>query len=183
MAKFPHSTVIVLTHIKRIENIDPKKFDVVYTAFEQGFTKRFKYQNFPLCEGLQSPRLPTKDRAIKELQRLAENNEILLGNTVHPHKITAVDSVTSERVEIEVHSRKIEFSDLRQFTLKRHQKYLRAPGTKYEDLDKKQILSMLEDYAAHQENHASLDENELRNLAMVVIWAPEKKLQIFRVSL
>ena len=40
MAKFPHSTVIVLTHIKRIENIDPKMFDVLYTAFVQGVTKR-----------------------------------------------------------------------------------------------------------------------------------------------
>ena len=108
--------------------------------------------------------MPTKDRAIKELKRLAENIEILLGNAVHRQKITAVDPVTSERVEIEVHSRKIEVSDWRQFTLKRHQKYLRAPDTKYEDLDKKQILSMLEDYGALQENHASLTENELRNL-------------------
>ena len=58
----------------------------------------------------------------------------------------AVDPVTSERVEYEVHSRKIEFSNLRQFTLKRHQKYLRVPDTKYVDLDKKQILSMLENY-------------------------------------
>ena len=67
----------------------------------------------------------------------------------------AVDPVTSERVEYEVHSRKIEFSNLRQFTLKRHQKYLRVPDTKYVDLDKKQILSMLEDYGrkGHIQEH------------------------------
>ena len=31
---------IVLTHIKRIENIDPQMFDVLHTAFVQGVTKR-----------------------------------------------------------------------------------------------------------------------------------------------
>ena len=168
---------LFLHMIERIEKTDPKTFDLLYVTFEQGFRKRAKYENFPLCDDIKFPRLPRKDRAIKELKRLAENGEILLGNTVQPKTITTVDPITSEHVEIEVHSRKIEFSDLREFTLKRHLKYLRAPNTEYENLDKENILSMLEDYGALDETHASLPETELRNIIrklettrLIAIW-------------
>ena len=156
---------IVLHHIKQMEHEDEVQYHKLFRAFEEGFRRRSRLEQFELCGSLKFPRLPSKKTGVTQLNKLVEDKEILVGQSQESQKLITVNSVTGERKEISVDLRKLSFDELREFTLHKHKKYHRAKDpSRYEKLDKSTILTMLKDYGVHDQSHDDMEVHDLQNL-------------------
>ena len=162
---------IVLNKLLELKDVDSTTFNELYQIFEDGFCKRAKFDQFQIIDDLYFPRLPCKQKALKQLQDLADEGVIMLGESQFPQNIKIVDPVTSVHKEIVVHSRKIGFSDLREFTLNKHlsKGFLRAQDpNSYKSLSRQECLDRLEFYGVldlyGHESHEFLELSKLHSL-------------------
>ena len=156
---------IVLHYIKQLEHQDSVRYQKLFKAFEEGFRRRAKFEQFKLCDSLKFPRLPSKKIGVEQLNQLVEKKEILVGQSQVSQKLTTVNSVTGEHTEISVDLRKVCFDELREFTMHKHKKYFRAKeASRHQNLDKRTILKMLKNYGVHDQSHDNMEEHDLQNL-------------------
>ena len=162
---------IVLTKLLELKDVDSTTFNELYQIFVDGFRKRAKFDQFQIVNDQYFPRLPCKQKALKQLQDLADDGLILLGESQFPQTIKIVDPITSVHKKIVVHSRKIGFSNLREFTLNKHisKGFLRAQDlNSYLSLSREECLDRLEFYGVldlhGHESHEFLEISKLQSL-------------------
>ena len=156
---------VVLHYIMLMEEDDPVRYWNLFRAFKEGYRRRAKLEQFRLTNDLTLPRLPSIKVGVNQLNELVEKKEIMVGQSQESHKISAVTPVSCEKIEISVDMRKNSFDELREFTLHKHKKYLRAKEpAHYQNLEKNSILQMLKEYGIHDLSHDNMEENELQNL-------------------
>jgi len=160
-----YAQAIVLHHIKKLENRDQDRFNRLFSAFEIGFRRRAKLEQFELSGKYKFPRFPSKKSAIAEMNRLVKEKIILIGQSQLAETITATHHITGEKFETNLELRKVTFDELREFTLHKHEKYLRAKKPSYySTLTKATILQMFKEYGILNSSHQNLEEKELQKL-------------------
>ena len=90
----------MLHHIKKLENRDQDRFNRLFSAFEIGFRRRAKLEQFELSGKYKFPRFPSKKSAIAEITRLVKEKIIVIGQSQLAETITATHHVTGKKFEI-----------------------------------------------------------------------------------
>lgn len=160
---------VVINMIQQIQLTDPNRYKRLFHEFSLGFLKRARFEQFDINNELKFPRLPRKKVALEYIDSLVRDNKILIGQSQISQKVKSTHPVSGEIVEIEIASRNVSFDDLRECTLQKHKKYLRASEPSfYENLTKESILKMLDDYGILDKHHESMEETELQNIIQML---------------
>ena len=158
---------IVLDSIRKIgaDIKDDDRYSNLVTEFTRGHKRRARFEQFDINGDVVYPRLPKKIVAEKHLDQLVKDKVILLGESQGCEKISSTDPVTGEITTIEIAARKVSFDDLRETSLKKHKKYLRAKEPLfYKNLTKTTILQMLDEYGVLDKHHVSMELEQLQKL-------------------